>query len=176
MKKNWLAYHHKPGFQVPKDYFEELEDKVMHAVTKEQAMEVAYKGRPGFDVPEEYFANLDSRIMRKIEEQKEDDKVISIFRTPKYYYAAAVVAVFLGVFSTLLFNPSIPEYSIDGVELSALEEYIDKGYVDLNFNEISAFISEEGEYIENFNISGLNDEDVVDYLNEHVEDPNLLFD
>jgi hypothetical protein len=70
-------------------------------------------------------------------------------------------------------NPN-PLNSLDSEQISVLEEYIDGENIDLNFNEITTFIYEEGYVLDDLNTSGISDEAVFDYIDEHVEDPALI--
>jgi hypothetical protein len=176
MKKNKLPYQQNAGFKVPENYFQDFEAQMMRKVTAGDSLDNSYKGQPGFGVPQDYFKELEKNLVDKLELSSSPVKVVPLWRKKKLYYATAVAAVFLAIISTVLFNPVLPEYSIETVELSALEEYIDRGYIDLNFNEISAYLSEEGYAADNFNTSGLTDEEMLDYLTENVEDPEMLFE
>ncbi len=176
MKKNKLPYQQKSGFKVPENYFQDLEAKIMHKVTNDEESLETYKGQPGFALPPNYFEQLEETIFAKLELEAREKKVIPLWKKRKFYYATAVAAVFLAIISTVLFNPVLPETSMESIELSAIEEYIDRGYIDLNFNEISAYLTEEGYAADNFNTSGLTDEEMLDYLTENVEDPETLFD
>lgn len=174
--KRKSPYHLKNGFKTPDNYFEDLEARVMGAVVEENVLPDLKYNHAGFNVPDAYFDNVEIDILARVNSEKEGGKLITLFNTSKYYYAAAVAAVFIGIVSTLLFNPVMDELSIDAVELSALEDYIDEGNINLNFNEISAFMAEEGYSFDEFNTSGLSDEEVFNYLNENIEDPNLLLE
>lgn len=176
MKENKLPYRQNAGFRVPDNYFQDFEAKLMREVTSGNSPGDIYKGKPGFKVPQDYFDQLEENIIEKLELSAPGTKVIPLWKKKKLYYATAVAAVFLAIISTVLFNPVLPEYSIESIELSAIEEYIDRGYIDLNFNEISAFITEEGYAADDFNTSGLSDEEMLDYLSENLEDPDLLFE
>lgn len=176
MKKNKLPYQQEPGFKVPPNYFEDLEEALMRKVTQDKAGMDNYKGAPGFVVPEEYLQQLEEQVLLKVEQDQNKEKVISILKLPKLYYAAAVAAILVILLSTGIFNSTVPVFTIDSVELSALEDYIDNGYLDLTFEEISTYITEEGNPIENFNASALSDEEVLNYLNQNVEDPGLLIE
>lgn len=175
MKENKLPYH-KPGFKVPTGYFGEFEERIMRTVSQEGTTGNRPTGRAGFTVPQDYFEELEDKILHKIQIKEDDNKVVSIFRKKSIYYAATAAAVFLAIITTVLYDPSIPEYTIDSIELSVLEDYIDEGYIDLNYNEISAYITEEGHYGEHFNTANISDDEVFEYLNEHLEDPELLFE
>lgn len=176
MKENKLPYPQDAGFKVPDNYFQDLEAQIMDKVSNGTTLLDSYKGKPGFEVPQDYFKQLEENITEKLELTAPGKKVIPLWKKKKLYYATAVAAVFLAIISTVLFNPVLPDYSIETIELSAIEEYIDRGYIDLNFNEISAFLTEEGYAADDFNTSGLSDEEMLDYLSENLEDPDLLFD
>lgn len=177
MKQNKLPYNPNSGFIVPDDYFENFEEKMMLSIGEKPALEnIVFKSNSGFKVPNSYFENIEREIIHKVEGEKKSGKFISLFNNPKLYYAAAVAAVFIGVVSTVFFNPVTDNFTIDGLEISAIEHYIDEGYIDFNYNEISAFMAEEDYSFDDFNTSGLSDDQVFEYLSENIEDPNILFE
>ncbi len=173
MKKNKLATHFKPGFKVPKDYFEDFEAKMMRAISSEGSTLEQHKEKSGFTIPENYFDRLEDQVLAKVERPEPRGMVISLFRKKKFYAAAGIAAVFIGIISTLLLKPN-PVNSLDSEQISFLEEYIDGENMDLNFNEITTFIYEEGYVLDDLNTSGLSDEAVFDYINDYVEDPALI--
>lgn len=175
MEKNKLPYQNS-GFKVPSGYFEEFEEKLMRTVSGKSVDDKPLESKHGFIIPQDYFNELEVSLLEKIEAREQKGKIISLFNGKGIYYVAAVAAVFIAIVTTILFNPALPDYSIESVEISALEEYIDEGYIDLNFNEISAYITEEGHYNENFTTINFNDEDVLNYLNENLEDPTILYE
>jgi len=172
MKKNKLATHYKPGFKVPKNYFEDFEAKMMRSISCEESTLEQHK-ESGFTIPENYFDGLEDQVLAKVERPEPRGMVISLFRKKKFYAAAGIAAVFIGIISTLLLKPN-PVNSLDSEQISVLEEYIDGENIDLNFNEITTFIYEEGYVLDDLNTSGLSDEAVFDYINDHVEDPALI--
>lgn len=177
MENNKLPYHLKPGFKVPKDYFGNFEERLMDAVEKGNIgaeFLPAYSGKPGFSLPENYFESLDSRILDKV--AAKPGRVIPLFSVKKVFYAASVAAVFIGILSTLFFRESTTEFTMDSLELSALENYIEEGYFDLDFYELSLFMTEEGYSFGDYNTSEFSDEAVYNYINENIEDPELLFE
>lgn len=175
MKKNKLPYRDS-GFKVPSGYFEEFEERLMHTVSGNHVGDKPLESKHGFAVPNGYFESLEDKILGRLEQEKQDHKVRPLYRSKKVYYITTLAAVFLAIITTVLFNPSLPDYSIENVEIAALEAYIDEGYIDLNFNEISAYITDEGHYNDNFSTIDLDDEDVLNYLNENLEDTSLLYD
>lgn len=175
MKKNKLPYRDS-GFKVPSGYFESFEDRLMRTVSGKPVDDKPLESKHGFAVPNGYFESLDDKILQKLEQGEQDKKVRPLYKSKKIYYITTIAAVFLAIITTVLFNPSLPDYSIENVEIAALEAYIDEGYIDLNFNEISAYITDEGHYNEEFSTIDLNDEDLLNYLNENLEDPNVLYE
>jgi len=173
MKKNKLAKHFKPGFKVPNHYFEDFEAKMMRAISFEESALEQTKEKSGFTIPENYFDSLEDQVLAKVERPEPRGMVISLFSKKKFYAAAGVAAVFIGIISTLLLNPN-PLNSLDSENISVLEEYIDGESMDLNFNEITTFIYEEEYVLDDLNTTVLSDEAVFDYISEHVEDPALI--
>jgi len=173
MKKNKLATHNRSGFKVPKNYFEDFEAKMTRAISQDQTFGDQYKGNPGFTIPKNYFDGLEAQVLVKVERPEPRGLVISLFRKKKFYAAAGIAAVFIGIVSTLLLKPA-PVNSLDSEKISVLEEYIDQESIDLNFNEITTFLYDEGYVLDDISTSGLSDEAVFDYLDEQVEDPALI--
>ena len=177
MENNKLPYHQKPGFKVPNDYFGNFEERIMHSLEQENKspdLLDTYIGKTGFTLPKGYFESFESQIIDKIETQP--GKVISLFSYRKIFYAAAVAAVFIGIVSTLFFRNSTTVYTIDSIELSALENYIEEGYFDLDFNELSAFMTKDGYSFGDYSTSEFSDEAVYNYIDENIEDPEFLFE
>lgn len=176
MKNNKLPYHKKSGFKVPKDYFGEFEERLMLSLEngdEQFNLLHTYKGKSGFTLPEGYLESLEDRILDKVETKPE--KVIQLFSYKRIFYAAAA-AVFIGIVSTLFFNQSTTTNTMDSIELSALENYIEEGYFDLDFNELSAFMREDGYTFGDYNTSEFSDEAVYNYIDENIEDPEFLFE
>ena len=177
MKNNNLPYHSKPGFKVPEDYFEDLEERLMFAVREENMLPEGIKdlqGKAGFTVPEGYFENIEEILVDKV--KNNPGKVINLVSTRKLFYAAAVAAVFIGIISTVFFKSKTAEYTMDSIELSALENYIEEGYFDLDYNDLSSFITEDGYSFGNYNTDDFSDEAMYNYINENIEDPEFLFE
>ena len=173
MKKNKLATPFKSGFKVPNHYFEDFEAKMIRAISSEQSTFEQYKEKSGFTIPENYFDNLEDQVLAKVEHSEPRGMVISLFRKKKFYAVAGIAAVFIGIISTLVLKPN-PVNSLDSEKILVLEEYIDEESIDLNFNEITTLLYEEGYVLDDFNTAALSDEAVLDYIDEHVEDPALI--
>lgn len=172
MKKKKIAYNSNPGFKVPDNYFEEFEERMMDVISQPTPLS-DYKGKSGFAVPQNYFETVEGTILEKVEEQKPKGTVIPLFRKRKLFYAASVAAVFIGIVSILLLKPNA-ELSMGSLEFSALEYFIEEGNMDLNYNEISSFMFEEGYVLDHLYNSNLNEEELFNYLSENVDYADLL--
>ena len=173
MKKRDSTYNLKSGFKVSKTYFENVEANILNTISHNDIAFDSFKGKAGFSIPDTYFTSFEEQIFTKIEKPK--GKVVPLHKTKKFYYSIAVAAMFIGLISSL-FIIQINKNTMDAVELSALESYIDNGYIELDYNELSSFIYDEGYVVDNLNNSNISEEAVLKYLNENVEDPALILE
>ncbi|MDT0690219.1 hypothetical protein RM549_10520 [Salegentibacter sp. F188] len=174
MKKNKLPYNLDSGFKVPDNYFADLTDRVMNGVNSVKIVDDSYLKKvsnSGFKVPEDYFENFEVELPLK---EEKETKVIPLFSKRNLYYASAVAAIVIAIFSTIFLDSS-PESTWDNVELSAIEKYIDAGYTDMSPSEITNFLY-EGNYVVETNFDNVNPDAVYEYLNENVEDPAYILE
>lgn len=173
MRNNVNTYNKESGFKMPKNYMQDFETKLLDSLEINPRVQKGHSA--GYLVPEDYFANFDERILAKIDSHKQKAKLISLFSRKKLYYAAAVAAVFIALISTVLLK-SPNTNSLDNMEYVALEEYLYEESADLNYNEISNLLYEDGVIIESLNASSFSDEAIIEYLNENVEDSGLIIE
>ncbi|SDS48183.1 hypothetical protein SAMN04487764_2317 [Gillisia sp. Hel1_33_143] len=173
MKKNNSKYPPQSGFKIPETYFKQFEDKMLDILNDEDQNSIQGIEDPGFKIPTDYFATLENEVLGKTVLKERSSKVISIFSKHNLLKVAAIAAVFVGVINIWFTNPE-PELSIDNVELAEIEDYIDTEMIDLNFLEISTLITQDGIVLDNLNTSKVNDEAVLEYLMNNVDDPDLL--
>ncbi|MCF4101800.1 hypothetical protein L1I30_08995 [Gillisia sp. M10.2A] len=173
MKKSDSIYHKKSGFKVSNTYFEDFESRILDAIPSNNKPLDGYKRQAGFHVPDNYFNSLEEEVLSKIVTPK--GRLIPLHKTKKFYYSIAVAAMFIGLISSL-FIIQLNKNNIDSVELSAIESYIDNGYIELDLNELSSFMYDEGYAVDNLTSSNLSEEAVFRYLNENVEDPALILE
>tara|TARA_R100000935_G_scaffold49945_1_gene75610 strand:+ start:265 stop:729 length:465 start_codon:yes stop_codon:yes gene_type:complete len=133
------------------------------------------QGQNGFKVPEGYFDTFENEIVAKINSKNSNKKIIKFFSKKRLYYAAAVAAVFITLISTVLFKTPQTN-SINTLEYAALEDYLNEEELDLNYNELSNLIYEDGFIIESLNASNFSDDAIIEYLNENVEDSGLIIE
>ncbi|MDT0643276.1 hypothetical protein RM553_10590 [Zunongwangia sp. F363] len=171
MKTNKLPHKSKSGFKVPDKYFEDLEESLMDGLfpaSEEPVPEQEISS--GFKTPENYFENFNVELPAQ-----EDSRVVSIFSRRTLYYVAGIAAVLIAVFSGL-FVENTAKASWDSLELSAIESYIQEGYLDMPESEITSYLYEDGYVVEDADFKNVDSNAVVDYLDEHVEDPTYIFE
>lgn len=175
MKKNKLPSKPDSGFIVPDNYFSGFEEKMMDSVFSSGSLENITKSGTGFNVPVGYFENVEREILSKTTKKAPVSNVISLFKKRSFYYAAAVAAIFTGIITSVLFIPTTPT-SIQTVEITAIEDYLESGSTEFSYSDISSFLFEEGYEVENANTYQFNDGALLDYLEENIEDPMLVLE
>jgi len=85
----------KPGFSVPENYFEIVEESI-----KNKQKEKNFVKTNGFEVPDSYFKNLEETIIASVSPLKKDIKVIPLKQKVLKFIpviAAASIVLFLGL-------------------------------------------------------------------------------
>ena len=180
MKEEKIPYHGASGFKVPSGYFDNLEDNLFDKVFNEekQLEEKALPAKTGFKVPDAYFDGLEDLLVKKVETQQpvNQPKVIKGNFRKTLFYAAAVAAIFVGLYTTIFTLGNKQTANWDDVELSAIEYYIDQGYIDLSDTEFSNMIIEDGYIVEESDFATMSNEAMFEYIDENVEDPSYILE
>ena len=173
MKTNLKKYKNKSGFKTPTNYMGDFEAKLFEKLEIPSA--IGKESKSGFQVPTDYFNTLENTIKAKLDSENNRGKLLSLFSKKQLYSACAVAAIFLILLSTVLLKT--PEASdLNNLDYAAIEQYIDEEDLDLNYNDISNLIYEEGLIMDDFNSYSLNEQAVFDYLSENVEDSGLIIE
>lgn len=175
MKKNKLPYRHDPGFSVPSNYFEDLEEELLDMVqgsNPEAKITLDKIEGSGFNVPEGYFENLEIELPGNV---SQEPKIIPLFKKEYMLYAASIAAIIIALAGSLYINPA-PVDTWENIELSVLENYIDNNNIELTTTEISGFLFNDGILIDDASFKEVNSEAMLDYLEENVEDPTFILE
>jgi len=170
--KNNSKYQSKSGFKVSTTYFEDFEAKMMHILNEDEVLSSKLKDS-GFITPNNYFDKVEDEILNNTVHLEHQPKVIHLFNRNYVLKIAAIAAVFIGLISIWFSKPD-PEVTIDTIEIAEIENYIDTEIIDLNLVEISNLLSQDGIVLDNLNTSKVNDDAVLEYLMDNVDDPDLL--
>ena len=174
MKKNLKTYKNNSGFKIPSNYMQDFESNLLNSLDIDST-KFDSSNQAGFKIPDGYFDTLETEVLAKVNIDAPIGKVIPLFSRKRIYYAAAVAAAFIALISTVLFKAPSTN-SINNLEYAALEDYFNEEDSDLNYNELSNLIYEDGVIIESLNASNFSDEAILDYLNENVEDSGLIIE
>lgn len=163
MKKNNINNIKDTGFKVPKDYFANLEDRLMSDIKLNQTVK-----NSGFKLPDNYFNTLENQVLSGVS-KKEPTKVIPLFNKKNLLYVASVAAAVL-----LLLNLSIFEKKTNWDTLNAdtVENYILNGNV--GTYEIASLLLEGDIEEENFTSIEFTDEAMEGYFIENANIEDLM--
>ena len=163
MKTNKIHNITNSGLKVPKDYFDNLEDRFMTEIKLNEAGK-----SPGFKAPEGYFDTLENSILSQVVE-KETTKVIPLFNRKNLLYVSSVAAAVL-----LLFNLSIfeKETSWDNLDIESVENYILEENV--GTYEIASLLLEDEISEDDFSTLEFDDEAMEGYFLENTSLEDLI--
>jgi hypothetical protein len=158
----------KQDFKVPEGYFDSFTDKMKQKLSEE---DMHLPAKDNFKVPENYFENLNEKIVQKIDGK--GTKVIKLRPYRKFYYvAASVAAILLVVFGLQLSQED--EFTFGDLANSDLETYLENNDLGLSSYEIAEVIPVEELEINDILENQINDENIMEYLDDTVDDVDEL--
>lgn len=153
-------------FSTPKGYFDSFEESLRDRLAKESS---PIPKQAGFSVPSSYFDDLQSRLTAQLEAEKNVPKVIQLTPIKKFMaLAAAIAAVTILVIGINWGNSE--ELSFTDLANSEIEAYFDDNELDLSSDEIAEVLPVDTYEIIDFVQPQLNEDNLLDYLSENVED------
>lgn len=158
------------GFKTPKGYFDGLSARLL---SKMKLDEVTFSNtdnhRDGFKVPDDYFKNLNKNILLKVSQK--ETKVVPLYRK-YYYYAASIAAVLVVVFAIKWNTNKTPTF--DTLVGEDIESYFNETELDFSDNELAELLPMHDVEISDILNQGINEERIVEYLNDNIEDLHEL--
>jgi hypothetical protein len=156
------------NFKTPEGYFEGFTDKLMGKLSKEMTTAAdRHINKDGFRVPVGYFENLNKKIISQVAEQ--ETKVVPLHRYRAYYSVAATVAAIVVLALGIVFNTS-KAVTFDSLANSDIEYYFENNDIDLSAIEIAEVFPIDDIDIGDIMNQQLNEDNIIDYLNNHVDD------
>ena len=150
-------------FKTPEGYFENFSGRLMGKITRD---DTGLPENPGFKVPEGYFEGLQQQIQLKL--GKEEAKIVQLHPLKKYYLFAASIAAILIVVFGINWNGTA-EITFDHLANSDIERYFDYNDLDLSTLEITEVFPVDELSIGDILNKQLNEENLVDYLNNNID-------
>lgn len=159
---------HKKGYNLPKGYFEEFEDRLFNRINSD-----IIPKESGFKTPEGYFIEVEKNIIQQCNNQQKT-KVIPIVSRKTMLYAASIAACAILIFS--IFGKDQDTISINNIDITSIENYINEGNVELNQYDLSSLLTEED--LSNITIEENHiPEDIIEaYLLEDINDSSILIE
>lgn len=158
----------KNNFKTPEGYFESFHDRLMDRIQEEEAEASSIIPKSdGFSVPEGYFDAFTEKVVSQIDQK--EVKVVQLKSYRKFYYsAAAIAAVFLLIFG-LNWKTESP-VAFDDLANAEIDEYFDATDLNLSTYEIAEAVSLENLDLNDILENQLDEEHLLEYLDENVDD------
>lgn len=162
--------HH--GFKTPEGYFDSFSERLMAKLSEEESfLHSKSSYQEGFLVPDGYFDGVNESIWQKLD--KSQGKVIQLRSYKKYYLAAVSVAAVVIFLIGLNYNLS-RALTFDDIANSDIESYFDTTDLGLTTYEIAEMIPIDQLEVSDIIEGHLDEEYVLDYLNDNIDDFEAL--
>ena len=155
----------KNSFKTPPGYFEGLSDRILNELDARDQKRIPNK--EGFTVPENYFDQVEKDILAKT--LQKETPVIPLKNYRSFLYAAAAIAVIFVLVLGLEWNKNEP-LSFDDLAQMDITNYIESGDMELSSYEIAEVIPVANLEIGDFMDSSVNDDQILDYLEDTIDD------
>lgn len=165
MKKNILDTTSSSGFKIPKNYFNDLEDKIITAAKLNTIK------NSGFKTPDNYFESIDDTILSKIAKDKESTKVISIFTKRHLIYMSSVAAAILLLFNLSIFNNGL---DFDDLDTATVENYIINE--DISSIELASLLTHKELNEATFTTYDLPEAHIENYILDHINIEDIILE
>ncbi|NND15763.1 MAG: hypothetical protein HKN89_05520 [Eudoraea sp.] len=163
--KDWKK--HK-GFKTPEGYFDSLTDRIMDKIGEESH---SIAENEGFKTPEGYFEAFNDKLKGRLEVK--ETKVVQIRSYRNYWVAAASIAA---IFLLVIVIPwkATEESSFEGLASADIEAYLGADELGLSSYELAEFIPEDVLEEEAIMDLSVEDENIMEYLDDTIEDIDEL--
>ncbi|MGW9686661.1 hypothetical protein [Flagellimonas sp. 2504JD1-5] len=157
------------NFKTPEGYFDSFHDRLMDKIKQQESGQSAsiIPKSDGFGVPDGYFEQLPEKVLAQIDQN--EPKVIQLKSYKKIYYGvAAIAAVFLLVFG-LNWKTETP-IAFEDLASAEIDAYFDATDLDLSSYELAEVVAIDELSVNDVLESQLEEENILEYLDENVED------
>ena len=155
----------KSHFKLPEGYFQGFTDRIMDRISKEDTV---LPKTDGFTMTKGYLDNFDLKIPQEIEEK--ETKVISLPSRKKWYSASVAVAAILLLFFGIRQMSVAPELTFEDLAGADIEAYFETNGLELSSYEIAESVSVDDLSFTSFLEEGMEEDVLLEYLEENVED------
>lgn len=159
----------KNSFKTPPGYFEGLTERIQERMQEEDAQKIPKED--GFAVPDTYFDTLEKEILASTTQK--ETPVIQLKSYKNYLYAAAAIAAIFVLVIAFPWNRSQP-ITFDDLAGVDITSYFEAEELELSSYEIAEVIPVSNLDINDFMETGMNDEQIMNYLEYSIDDLDEL--
>lgn len=159
----------KNSFKTPPGYFEGLTERIKDRMQEEDAQK--FPKEDGFAVPDSYFEGLEKDILANTSQK--ETPVIQLRSGKRYFYAVAAIAAIFVLVISLPWNRS-QDITFDDLAEVDITSYFDSKEIELSSYEIAEVIPVDNLTIDEFIETGMDDEQIMDYLEDTIDDLDEL--
>lgn len=161
--------NHKNKFKTPEGYFDSFNERLMARLTEEEDItsDIIPKN-DGFEVPENYFDTVYDSVAHRL--PGKGAKVIALRTYRKVYYAAAAVVALLVLTVAWNWSTTDPKLGFEELASSDITSYLENNDLGLSSYEIAEVVDLEAVSLSDIMETQLEEEVILDYLNENVEE------
>ncbi|MCX2720240.1 hypothetical protein [Lentiprolixibacter aurantiacus] len=155
----------KEGFRVPDGYFEGLNKRLQDRLYQDS---FDLPEEDGFAVPEGYLEGLQDKLNSRIA-TGEEPGVIKLKPWKKYYFVAASIAAAVVIIIGLRLGRT-DDFTFSDLANAELESYFYDNDLELTSYEMAEVLPVEEIEVNDILDNELNEENIMDYLDDNVED------
>ena len=154
----------KEGFKVPEGYFENFEQRFSEKLEEPGAF---LPGDDGFGIPAGYFETFNSRLSQHL--NPGEPRVVRLYDYKKLFAAAASIAALIALVVMLPMKDD-PQPSFDSLAGTDIVDYMQFDELDLTDAEIAQLIPVDELELNDMLEDRLEDEQIIEYLDNSVDD------
>ena len=153
------------GFKTPEGYFERVTDRILDRIKNEEVSGMPEKD--GFTIPEGYMEKMQKEVLSKV--KNSDTPVISLHPYRKHLLVAASIAAIFVLVIGLQWNDT-KSITFDDLASADIETYFETREIGFTSYEIAEVIPVNSIDMNEFMETGVDDENIMDYLEDSIDD------
>ncbi len=160
---------HKNKFNTPEGYFEKFNERLFARIENEEEEPNTdfLPATDGFRTPPAYFEEFNTVVQEKL--NGSSGKVISLRPSRTFYYAAAAIAALLVV--AIGWNwQQTPSAGFEDFASAEIATYLEDNDLGISSYELAEVVNLESFTLEELSEKAFEEETILEYLDENVED------
>ncbi|MBT8263902.1 MAG: hypothetical protein HKN52_01905 [Eudoraea sp.] len=153
------------GFKTPEGYFEGVTDRILDRIKNEEGAGIPEKD--GFTIPEGYMDTMQKEVLTKV--KASETPVISLHPYRKHLLVAASIAAIFVLVIGLQWNDA-QSITFDDLANADIETYFESREIGFTSYEIAEVIPVNTIDLNEFMETGVNDENIMEYLEDSIDD------